>query len=95
MIAEALTNIVRHAEADEATVTIGDDDGTLRIVVADDGRGGAGIRAGHGLRGISDRVAALGGELALQSDPGAGTALRISMPLGGDLHAAPADLIRT
>jgi PAS domain S-box-containing protein len=82
VIAEALTNIVRHAEAHEATVTIADDRGTLRIVVADDGQGGAGMRAGHGLRGISDRVAALGGELALQSAPGAGTQLQISMPLG-------------
>jgi PAS domain S-box-containing protein len=82
VIAEALTNIVRHAQADEATVTIADDHGTLRIVVADDGQGGAGMRAGHGLRGISDRVAALGGELALRSEPGAGTELRISIPLG-------------
>jgi PAS domain S-box-containing protein len=82
VIAEALTNIVRHAEAHEAAVTIADDHGTLRIVVADDGHGGAGIRAGHGLRGISDRVAALGGELELQSEPGAGTELRISIPLG-------------
>ena len=84
MIAEALTNIVRHAEAHEATVTVADDHGTLRIVVADDGHGGAGMRAGHGLRGISDRVAALGGELELQSEPGAGTQLRISIPLGAD-----------
>jgi signal transduction histidine kinase len=81
VIAEALTNIVRHAEAQEATVTIADDHGTLRIVVADDGHGGAGMRAGHGLRGISDRVAALGGELELQSKPGAGTQLRVSIPL--------------
>jgi PAS domain S-box-containing protein len=84
VIAEALTNIVRHAEADEATVTIAEDHGSLRLVVGDDGHGGAGMRVGHGLRGISDRVAALGGELALQSEPGAGTQLRISMPLGGD-----------
>ncbi len=82
VIAEALTNIVRHAEADEATVTIADDHGTLRIAVADDGQGGAAMRAGHGLRGISDRVAALGGELALESESGAGTRLRISVPLG-------------
>ena len=81
MIAEALTNIIRHAEASEATVTIADVHGALRIVVADDGVGGAGMRAGHGLRGVADRVAALGGELALQSEPGAGTELRISVPL--------------
>jgi PAS domain S-box-containing protein len=88
VIAEALTNVVRHAEADEATVTIASEDGTLRIVVADDGQGGAGLRAGHGLRGISDRVAALGGELALQSEPSAGTRLRISIPLGTGTCAA-------
>jgi PAS domain S-box-containing protein len=69
VIAEAFTNIVRHAEAHEATVTIADPADTLRIVVADDGNGGAGMRAGHGLRGISDRVAALGGELELHSAP--------------------------
>ena len=63
---------------------ITEDHGSLRIVVADDGHGGAGMRAGHGLRGIADRVAALGGELALQSEPGAGTELRISVPLGVD-----------
>jgi signal transduction histidine kinase len=84
VIAEALTNIVRHAEAHEATVTIADDRGTLRIVVSDDGRGGAGMRAGHGLRGIGDRVAALGGELEIQSELGAGTQLQISVPLGAD-----------
>jgi signal transduction histidine kinase len=84
VIAEALTNVVRHAEAHEATVTIAEQHGSLRIVVADDGHGGAGMRAGHGLRGISDRVAALGGELALRSEPGAGTQLRISIPLGAD-----------
>src|ERR1700722_4545368 len=56
VIAEALTNIVRHAEAHEATVTVADDDGTLRIAVDDDGHGGAGMRAGHGLRGGSGRA---------------------------------------
>src|ERR1700761_269969 len=67
VIAEALTNVVRHAEADEASVTVGERDGALSIVVADDGHGGALPREGHGLRGIRDRVAALGGELRLRS----------------------------
>jgi PAS domain S-box-containing protein len=84
VVAEALTNIVRHADAHEATVTIADDNGVLRIAVADDGHGGAGMRAGHGLRGISDRVAALGGELELRSEAGAGTELRIAIPLDAD-----------
>ena len=63
-------------------MTITDADETLRIVVADDGHGGAVMREGHGLRGLSDRVAALGGELELQSAPAAGTQLRVAVPLG-------------
>jgi PAS domain S-box-containing protein len=86
VIAEALTNVVRHSEADEASVSIAARDGALRIVVADDGHGGASLREGHGLRGISDRVAALGGELELQSEAGVGTELHISIPLA-DLGA--------
>jgi PAS domain S-box-containing protein len=81
VIAESLTNVVRHSEADEATVSIAVREGVLQIVVADDGHGGASPREGHGLRGISDRVAALGGELDLRSEPGVGTELRIAIPL--------------
>ena len=95
VVAEALTNIVRHAEARRGDGHDQRRSGALRIVVADDGQGGAGMREGHGLRGISDRVAALGGELALRSEPGAGTQLRISIPLGVDRHAAAADLTRS
>jgi signal transduction histidine kinase len=55
----------------------------LRVEIADDGRGGADLRAGNGsgLRGLADRVEALGGELAVESVPGAGTTVRAVLPL--------------
>ena len=61
-VAEALTNVVKHAQATRAEVTATVDDDTLRLEVRDDGIGGADPE-GHGLLGVSDRVAALGGRL--------------------------------
>lgn len=81
VIAEALTNVVRHASAEEVRVCARERDGELRIEVADDGRGGATPEEGHGLRGIGDRVAAFGGRLEIDSPPGAGTRLQIVIPL--------------
>lgn len=82
-VSEALTNVVKHAQASEARVRIGRSDGTLTIEVSDDGIGGAGGdgRTGTGLRGLGDRIAALDGSLELDSPPGAGTALRARVPL--------------
>jgi PAS domain S-box-containing protein len=77
--AEALANVAKHAQATLATVTLSADDGTLVIAVTDDGRGGADPLRGSGLRGLSDRVAALGGTLRIHS--GAGTTVRASLPL--------------
>ena len=59
------------------------DNGELRVEIADDGRGGADPRKGDGtgLRGLADRVEALGGRLALDSPPGAGTVVRAVLPL--------------
>lgn len=56
----------------------------LVLTVTDDGVGGAEARAGTGLQGLEDRVAALGGSLTLSSPPGAGTRLRAAFPLGPD-----------
>jgi signal transduction histidine kinase len=56
--------------------------------VSDDGSGGATVQAGSGLRGLSDRVAALGGRLELYSPVPGGTLLRVELPFGGDSPAA-------
>ena len=57
--------------------------GELRVEISDDGRGGADpASGGTGLRGLADRVEALGGQLTLESPPGAGTTVRAALPLG-------------
>jgi PAS domain S-box-containing protein len=82
IVAEALTNVVKHAQATCAEVTAAVDNGTLRVTVRDDGTGGADPE-GHGLQGIGDRVAALGGRLRIDSSRGAGTRLTAELPLAG------------
>ncbi len=79
VIAEALTNAVKHAAATTLTVVIRRDCERLRIEVIDDGVGGARPAGGTGLRGMSDRVHALGGTLVIDSPPGAGTRVRVEM----------------
>ncbi|HWE08165.1 MAG TPA: GAF domain-containing protein [Solirubrobacteraceae bacterium] len=84
VVAEALTNIAKHARAEHATVTACAEHGTLRVEVRDDGIGGA--RAdGSGLLGMADRMAALGGQLRIESPAAGGTLITASFPL-----AAPA-----
>ncbi len=80
VIAEALTNAVKHAAATTLTVVIRRDCGRLRLEVIDDGVGGAGPRGGSGLHGMTDRVHALGGTIVIDSPPGAGTAVRVDIP---------------
>ncbi|HEX7345718.1 MAG TPA: histidine kinase [Candidatus Limnocylindrales bacterium] len=79
--AEALTNVDRYASAASASMTISADERTLTIEIADDGVGGADPAKGSGLRGLVDRVAALGGELTVSSSPGGGTTVRAEIPL--------------
>ncbi|MCY7417777.1 MAG: hypothetical protein LH650_04640 [Chloroflexi bacterium] len=79
---EALTNVAKHAQAGTATVTLRSDARQAHLDVLDDGVGGADPAAGTGLRGIRDRVEALGGTLQLTSAQGAGTHLRVSIPTG-------------
>ncbi len=81
VVAEALTNVAKYAQASAATVAVTVTDGLAVVEVADDGVGGADVTEGSGLRGLSDRVAALDGTLALDSPPGAGTRLRTEIPL--------------
>jgi signal transduction histidine kinase len=80
VVAEALTNVARHAEADRAEVGIRHTNGRLLVEVRDDGRGGADL-GGSGLRGLADRVNALDGELEVLSEPGQGTLVRATIPL--------------
>jgi len=80
-VSEALTNVVKHADADGATVRIDATDGRLVVEVADDGAGGADLQGGSGLSGLMDRVAALDGDLTIESPRGSGTVLRAEIPL--------------
>jgi len=80
LVSEALTNVVRYAEASRVEVSAVVRDGILLVEVADDGRGGADASRGSGLRGLADRIAALEGKLAVESPPGAGTMLRAELP---------------
>jgi signal transduction histidine kinase len=81
IVAEALTNVVKHGEAASARVVAVVDGGALRLEVSDDGRGGADASRGSGLLGLADRVAAGGGAIAIASPPGAGTTISVTMPL--------------
>jgi signal transduction histidine kinase len=81
-VSEALANVAKYAQASAAEVEIGVGDGVLRVDVRDDGRGGADVGRGSGLLGLKDRVEALGGWISLRSEAGAGTVMRIALPLG-------------
>ncbi len=76
VVAEALTNAVKHAAAHEVTVTLAAVDGRLEVTVTDDGRGISDASPGFGLRSLQDRVAALDGTVSLQKGASGGTTLR-------------------
>jgi signal transduction histidine kinase len=78
---EALTNVGKYAHASRAIVEVAQADGKLVVSVADDGEGGASLDHGSGLRGLADRVEALGGQLSVTSPPGEGTRLVAELPL--------------
>jgi signal transduction histidine kinase len=82
VVAEALTNVARYAGARVATVTVQRSNGNVDVEVSDDGVGGADPDHGSGLRGLSDRVAALDGRLDLTSADGQGTTVRARIPCG-------------
>jgi signal transduction histidine kinase len=81
VVAEALTNAAKYADASVADVRVECGEGMLRVRVCDDGRGGAERTRGSGLVGLTDRVEALGGRLSLHSPPGGGTAVEVALPL--------------
>jgi len=76
-----LANIGKHAQATAATIEVTRRRGRLIVAVSDDGIGGASFGAGSGLRGLADRVEALGGRLTAESPPGRGTRLCAELPL--------------
>jgi signal transduction histidine kinase len=80
IVAEALTNVVKHARAATARVVAAVDDGALQLEIGDDGIGGADTD-GPGLTGIGDRLAALGGSLRIDSPLGGGTLVAARLPL--------------
>jgi signal transduction histidine kinase len=80
VVAEALTNVAKYARASRVSVNVTRTDGRVLVEVTDDGVGGADPANGTGLRGLLDRVSALGGTLEVDSPPGGGTSLRAAIP---------------
>ncbi len=80
-VSEALTNAAKHARATAVEIEAAVSDGALRVLVRDNGRGGADFSHGSGLLGLRDRAEALGGHLQLYSPAGKGTVLEIALPL--------------
>lgn len=80
VVAEALTNTAKHAQATEVNVTAEADDANLRLSIRDDGIGGADLTRGSGLIGLHDRVEALGGRVQVSSIAGSGTSLVVTIP---------------
>jgi signal transduction histidine kinase len=82
VVAEAVTNVVKHAQASFVTVDVVQRDRRLVVAVEDDGVGGADLRRGSGLIGLRDRVDALGGTLSVRSPGGRGTSIVVDLPVG-------------
>ena len=83
VVAEALTNAAKHAQASEIQLRASLDNGELRMTISDDGIGGAVTGGGTGLIGLKDRVEAVSGRLEITSPAGSGTTLDVTIPLGG------------
>jgi signal transduction histidine kinase len=81
-VSEALTNAARHAQAARVWISLDVVDHALRLSVRDDGVGGADASMGSGLTGLTDRIDALGGTLAIESEHGSGTRIDVEIPLG-------------
>jgi signal transduction histidine kinase len=82
VVSEALANVAKHSAAGSACVELRTGNGNLVVEVSDDGRGGADPALGSGLRGLRDRVEAIGGTLEATSPVGGGTTVRATLPAG-------------
>jgi signal transduction histidine kinase len=82
-VAEALTNAAKHARCGHVHVDMRVEGRWATVEIRDDGVGGADPSAGSGLRGLADRVSALGGSLEIESPPGEGTTIRARIALSG------------
>ncbi len=80
VIAEALTNVAKHSHAHRGAIGLRHGEGTLRVWVSDDGVGGAALDKGHGLRGLDDRLHAIGGRLRVTSPCGGPTTITAELP---------------
>jgi signal transduction histidine kinase len=80
VVSESLTNVAKYASASSAAVEVRLADGRLLVEIVDDGIGGADTRRGSGLRGLADRVEALGGRLRIWSPGGGGTRVEAEIP---------------
>jgi signal transduction histidine kinase len=80
VVSEALANAAKHSHASEVRLAASEEAGLLVLEVSDDGIGGAAPGGGSGLRGLADRVEALGGRLLVSSPPGRGTTVRAEIP---------------
>jgi signal transduction histidine kinase len=89
---EALANVAKHAHASAVTIEVTRVDRVLRVVVADDGIGGADPARGSGLVGLKDRAEALGGRLTVTSPVGAGTTIQVLIPRTPPAAGSPGDL---
>ena len=81
LVAEALTNVAKYAGASRVDVGVTRDEECALVVVSDDGVGGADASQGSGLRGLADRIEALGGRLRVESPPGGGTRIEAEIPV--------------
>jgi signal transduction histidine kinase len=89
IVQEALTNVIKHAEARQVDVGVRYEGGVLRVEVQDDGRGGPPLTSrGHGLLGMNERVAFYGGEFAAGPAPGGGFRVAAALPLSEEATAA-------
>jgi signal transduction histidine kinase len=81
IVSESLTNASRYAGAGAVEVRVALEAQAVLVEIVDDGRGGADPESGTGLRGLADRIEALGGRLEVDSPPGAGTRISARLPL--------------
>jgi signal transduction histidine kinase len=82
-VQEALTNALRHANAENVYLAVEIREDTVTVSARDDGRGAASVKAGHGLTGLRERVEGIGGHVEVDAHPGGGVTLRALLPLRG------------